>query len=519
MKNQKGFVIPIIIAIVAVIATGGAFFVIQKKEVKVPVIDHSYKSSTYSQEEQTQARERALRTIVIDETKDWKTYTNNKYGVEFQYPVGWKINILMEEGVGDVIQLLNPESTSSVPFAVRVVSNKDYKSNLDGKNIILSGKKAVDSGWKNSSVGDYPLRLIKVFSEPLINIEMGIFSFTTKKIEEKILSTFKFISTTTPSCESKTDSQPIITSISTTSSQIGKILEINGCNLSGFEGDLDVVFEKTNGQKIVLTDTFSSYIKTGDKLIKVKIEEPCQKGEKIIGRYSGIENVCDYVELTPGLYKVYVEPWGRKSNVIDFNITPDLADNITNETKDWKTYRNEEYEFEFKYPSAYKDFSFSSPVILHKKEIYINHGSKYDFIDYRSEAFPLTTETISDNNTDDYSGIVSMSVFNLKTFGFSDIPGGSEYGYDLNNHVWWKNNFDPDTSKLTGKTKIKLENTFVSRFNGNVFYSTDGQSSNKIVLIPNEQKGLMIEFVFTNDSLIENITLQETIFSTFKFTK
>jgi hypothetical protein len=39
MKNsQKGFIIPLIIAIVAVLAIGGVVFVTQKKEVKAPII-------------------------------------------------------------------------------------------------------------------------------------------------------------------------------------------------------------------------------------------------------------------------------------------------------------------------------------------------------------------------------------------------------------------------------------------------------------------------------------------------
>lgn len=97
---------------------------------------------------------------------------------------------------------------------------------------------------------------------------------------------------------------PRINSITPASGPKGTTVEIRGTGLSGLEGDLDVYFEKDDGKKVMLTDTFGDYAITQDKLIKVKVGEPCQKGEKVIGRYSGVASVCDYVELTPGVYKV-----------------------------------------------------------------------------------------------------------------------------------------------------------------------------------------------------------------------
>jgi hypothetical protein len=53
----------------------------------------------------------------------------------------------------------------------------------------------------------------------------------------------------------------------------------------------------------------------------VKVAEPCQEGETIYGEYSGIPSKCDYVKLTSGVYKVYTEPWGKKSNTVQFTVT------------------------------------------------------------------------------------------------------------------------------------------------------------------------------------------------------
>lgn len=117
------------------------------------------------------------------------------------------------------------------------------------------------------------------------------------------------------------DGAPVISSISPSSGPIGTKVEIKGENLSGFEGDLDVYFEDASGQKVKLTDNSGTYPKTMGKSMVIMVKEPCQRGEKIIGRYSGIESWCNYVPLKPGNYKVYVNPYGVKSNVVSFTVT------------------------------------------------------------------------------------------------------------------------------------------------------------------------------------------------------
>lgn len=117
------------------------------------------------------------------------------------------------------------------------------------------------------------------------------------------------------------DLPPVITSLSSSSGPIGSVLEIRGCNLSSFEGDLEVTFENSDGKKIILTDKSGSYSKTVDTLIKVVVKEPCAQGETVYGLYSGIPGVCNYMPFTPGTYKVYTTPWGKKSNEVSFTVT------------------------------------------------------------------------------------------------------------------------------------------------------------------------------------------------------
>jgi hypothetical protein len=82
---------------------------------------------------------------------------------------------------------------------------------------------------------------------------------------------------------------PVISSISPSSGPIGTRVEIKGENLSGLEGDLDVYFEDSSGQKFMLTDNSGSYARTAGRSMVIMVKEPCQKGDKVIGRYSGIE--------------------------------------------------------------------------------------------------------------------------------------------------------------------------------------------------------------------------------------
>ncbi len=152
---------------------------------------------------------------------------------------------------------------------------------------------------------------------------------------------------------------PVITSIYPTSGPIGTVVQIKGTGLSGLEGDLDVYFERQDGKKVLLTDTSGDYAKTADKLITVIVKEPCQQGETVYGSYSGIPKPCDYVQLTPGTYKIYTMPWGEKSNVVSFTITSG-TNNVISKTaadkeliKGWSNYSDESGSITFKAPSQF----------------------------------------------------------------------------------------------------------------------------------------------------------------------
>ncbi len=122
-----------------------------------------------------------------------------------------------------------------------------------------------------------------------------------------------------------TANTPHINSIIPASGPVGTTVEIRGSNLSGFEGDLIAVFERSDGKvtrlrSIVPYSTGVIYSPLNTTLIKVKVEPPCQRGQTVYGDYSGIPSVCDYFEFTPGVYKVYVYTWDKKSNEVQYTI-------------------------------------------------------------------------------------------------------------------------------------------------------------------------------------------------------
>lgn len=113
-------------------------------------------------------------------------------------------------------------------------------------------------------------------------------------------------------CKDESEGTPVITSLSSNSGSIGTKLEIRGCNFSGFEGDYNGWIENSQGIKGLL------YGETGStsNLLNVTLKSSlCQNDTS----YSGFP--CDaFLTLTPGAYKIYMTPWGKKSNEINFTI-------------------------------------------------------------------------------------------------------------------------------------------------------------------------------------------------------
>jgi len=110
------------------------------------------------------------------------------------------------------------------------------------------------------------------------------------------------------SCVDELEGTPVITSLSTYTLTPSGTFTVNGCNFSGFEGDKDVWIVNENGVKGILHGDQAST----DKLISLKLQPKiCQQNNS----YSG--NPCTaWLDIVSGIYKIYTEPWGKKSNEV-----------------------------------------------------------------------------------------------------------------------------------------------------------------------------------------------------------
>ena len=140
----------------------------------------------------------------------------------------------------------------------------------------------------------------------------GHFLFSKKDTAPIVTYPTPAVTTCTDGAPGDADVLPVITSLSKISVSVGDTLEINGCNFAGFEGDKNAWIENTQGVKGIIYGTASSTA----NLISAKIESKlCQ----IDTSYSGLP-CSGYLNLTPGAYKIYTLPWGKKSNEITFTI-------------------------------------------------------------------------------------------------------------------------------------------------------------------------------------------------------
>ena len=112
-----------------------------------------------------------------------------------------------------------------------------------------------------------------------------------------------------------TSTVPVITSITPSSGPIGTIIELKGTNLAGFEGDLDAWIENSKGEIAFLPGIGST--PRADQTIRIKIDSQLCKGNN---NYSGLP-CTSYLTITPGVYNIYTQPWGKTSNKVKFTVT------------------------------------------------------------------------------------------------------------------------------------------------------------------------------------------------------
>lgn len=274
-----------------------------------------------------------------DQTTNWKTHINTKVGYSIFYPSSYHVAF-----ENDLFNFDEAKYEKGNPKGVKIQIQQDSQtagldlSNVAGQEQLIALRNADISGHLGDGLQTRitPLSLGNVkYANKVTGGPGGAFDIyyafakdgksyyrilvwgaeNDSQNLKNILSSF-----TTPD-----PVKPLITSISPASGAVGTVVEIRGSNLAGFEGDLIAVFKRSDGKTVELDSTapYSSG-RAGDSvnttLIKVRAEPPCQKGQTVYGAYSGKPSSCDYFEFTPGVYNVYVNPWGKKSNEVQFTV-------------------------------------------------------------------------------------------------------------------------------------------------------------------------------------------------------
>ena len=123
---------------------------------------------------------------------------------------------------------------------------------------------------------------------------------------------FNFVFPVQKSAPKPEEAEPVITGVNPASGKVGTKISITGKNLRGFEGDLNAWIVDSSGEEGIL---YGERLE-GSDLIKTEIPEKACKADV---SYSGAE--CpEWLEIVPGNYKIYTQPWSKESNKIDFTV-------------------------------------------------------------------------------------------------------------------------------------------------------------------------------------------------------
>jgi len=193
--NQKGIssIVIILIIVGVLIIAGGVWYQQTQKEKPVTCIqdaklcpDGSYVSRTGPNCEFVACPESK------NETADWQTYRNEKYGFEFKYPSYWTLR-----------ESLIFDSNSSYRLSVRYISKDQNsapaptycmvnKENSRCQSVKVYGNYTANIDWQS---GGENVAYIDIYSPDggRVEIEVTDFITTDKAIVLQILSTFKFI--------------------------------------------------------------------------------------------------------------------------------------------------------------------------------------------------------------------------------------------------------------------------------------------------------------------------------------
>jgi len=118
MKNlQKGFIVPILLASIALLVIGGGVYVYKQKKVEVAVGTTDQVQNTNTQSEpvvnnqNTSTKNQTIKPS-INSTYDWKTHTDSLGNYSIKYPPNWYLSTWQSDsGSGSSIYISNFDSS------------------------------------------------------------------------------------------------------------------------------------------------------------------------------------------------------------------------------------------------------------------------------------------------------------------------------------------------------------------------------------------------------------------------
>jgi len=114
MNNlQKGFVVPLLIGIIALLVIGGGVYIYENKKIEVPTVDTAVTQPNQNQQIATQ-----------NNASGWQTYSysDSSNTFSFQYPSGWVLTDLKPKTPTSdhTVIIKSPDSTSQKPTLLSV---------------------------------------------------------------------------------------------------------------------------------------------------------------------------------------------------------------------------------------------------------------------------------------------------------------------------------------------------------------------------------------------------------------
>ena len=143
MKNQqKGFVVPLLVAIIALLVVSAGVYVYENKKAEVPIVTNTEIQQPDQVQQQTNTQTLPVNTQTINsnsiDTSNWKTYTNSNPAFSFNYPSSWNPPVINQQNTRVFTDFGNGFS----------VTTGFYYDQVKGRNSTVL---EIINGYKNSS--------------------------------------------------------------------------------------------------------------------------------------------------------------------------------------------------------------------------------------------------------------------------------------------------------------------------------------------------------------------------------